>query len=161
MIKPVLQNKIKELYPEAEIYTFKGKGHFEYLNAADEYTKVLQGFLANQDKLAVRSTIKSYFKGRKTGDVSLLAKLFHPSSRLLTKGAESELKIIPLSDYLQIVKSQGVQRCETMLLSISLDGDMAIAHTSFVYEKDAYDDYLTLYKLKGQWQVVNKTFIKK
>ena len=45
LIKPVLQSGVRELYPEAEVYAFKSKGHFPYLNAADEYTEILRSFL--------------------------------------------------------------------------------------------------------------------
>lgn len=44
LILPELQNGIKTLYPEAEVFTFSGKGHFPYLNDAEQYTKVLQDY---------------------------------------------------------------------------------------------------------------------
>ncbi|HFA47723.1 MAG TPA: alpha/beta hydrolase [Bacteroidetes bacterium] len=45
LVDPVLQNKLKELYPEAEVFAFHGKGHFPYLNEAVKYNEVLTGFL--------------------------------------------------------------------------------------------------------------------
>ncbi len=45
LVEPVLQNQLKELYPEAEVFVFHGKGHFPYLNEAEKYSEVLLGFL--------------------------------------------------------------------------------------------------------------------
>ena len=45
LVETKLRKQLKELYPEAEVYTFHSAGHFPYLNAADEYNKVLKTFL--------------------------------------------------------------------------------------------------------------------
>lgn len=47
LILPELQKSLKELYPEAQVYTFSGKGHFPYLNDPQQYTEVLRAFLQN------------------------------------------------------------------------------------------------------------------
>jgi len=45
-----MRKELKELYPEAEVYTFHNAGHFPYVNAAGEYNKVLKVFLNEDDK---------------------------------------------------------------------------------------------------------------
>ena len=44
LIPPILREEIKVLYPDAEIFTFHNEGHFPYINAAEEYNKVLREF---------------------------------------------------------------------------------------------------------------------
>ncbi|MCB0629246.1 MAG: alpha/beta hydrolase [Saprospiraceae bacterium] len=45
LITPELRKALRELYPEAYVYTFHDKGHFSYLNASEEYTDTLRAFL--------------------------------------------------------------------------------------------------------------------
>jgi len=45
LIQPELREQIKELYVNAEVYTFHSEGHFPYINASEEYNKVLKDFL--------------------------------------------------------------------------------------------------------------------
>ena len=40
-----LRTKLKQLYPQAQVHTFHGKGHFPYLNATFEYNAALKQFL--------------------------------------------------------------------------------------------------------------------
>ncbi len=44
LIPPHLRKRLKELYPEAKVYTFHNEGHFPYINAAEEYNTVLKKF---------------------------------------------------------------------------------------------------------------------
>ena len=77
-----LQKEIKALYPEAQIHTFQGKGHFPYLNAAASYNTVLRAFLLDEPQKSIQRTINNYFEGRKKGDVALLQKAFHADATL-------------------------------------------------------------------------------
>lgn len=45
MITPQLRQQLKELYPEAQVFTFRNKGHFPYINDREEYNKVVKAFL--------------------------------------------------------------------------------------------------------------------
>ena len=49
LILPELQQKLKELYVEAQVYTFKDEGHFPYVNAAEEYNSRIQQFFKSED----------------------------------------------------------------------------------------------------------------
>ena len=44
LIPPGLRKEIKDLYPDAQVFTFHNEGHFPYINAAKEYNKVLREF---------------------------------------------------------------------------------------------------------------------
>ncbi len=48
LIPPSLRNLLKSTYPTAGVYTFHEAGHFPYLSHSDEYTRVLQRFLAGE-----------------------------------------------------------------------------------------------------------------
>lgn len=45
LIFPELRQRIKELYPAAKVHTFRGKGHFPYLNEPRAYNRVITEFL--------------------------------------------------------------------------------------------------------------------
>ena len=45
LITSELREGLKMFYPEAEVFTFQGKGHFPYLNEATRYAQVLRGFI--------------------------------------------------------------------------------------------------------------------
>lgn len=45
LVSEELRNQIKTTYQDAKIYTFDKKGHFPYLNEAQECNQVLLDFL--------------------------------------------------------------------------------------------------------------------
>lgn len=47
LVSETLRTELKEKFKEAEVFTFTGKGHFPYLNKADQYISVLKKFLAS------------------------------------------------------------------------------------------------------------------
>lgn len=161
LISPELRTKLKALYPEAAVYTFKNKGHFEYLNAAEEYTEVLRDFLGNPDLKLIQQTIHNYFEGRKTANIKRLASAFHSSATLVNATDTTALVNISLADYFSHVKQQGATTCETNILSTEIDGKKATVRTSFDYGDKKYEDRLSLIKENNHWLIVNKTFVKK
>lgn len=46
LVELTLREQLKATYPNAAVYTFRGAGHFPYLNRAQEYTRVLLDFLS-------------------------------------------------------------------------------------------------------------------
>ncbi|MCX8019472.1 MAG: alpha/beta hydrolase [Chitinophagaceae bacterium] len=45
LITQTLREKLKKLYYNADIFTFKGKGHFPYLNQPEKYNEILLKFV--------------------------------------------------------------------------------------------------------------------
>ncbi len=45
LVEPALREQLKATYPNAVVYTFRGAGHFPYLNRPEEYNRVLAAFL--------------------------------------------------------------------------------------------------------------------
>ncbi|RLD52692.1 MAG: alpha/beta hydrolase [Bacteroidetes bacterium] len=53
LVNKELREKLKNLYSgNTSIYTFHNKGHFPYINAADEYNRVLQKFFEEKNNLS-------------------------------------------------------------------------------------------------------------
>ena len=48
LVEPVLRSELKTTYSSAEVHIFTGAGHFPYLNRAEEYTRIIDDFFANQ-----------------------------------------------------------------------------------------------------------------
>jgi maspardin len=46
LVPAELRTQLKQYYKTAQVHTFHAKGHFPYLNAKDEYNKVLRDFLS-------------------------------------------------------------------------------------------------------------------
>lgn len=44
LVFPELRQRMKEIYPAAEVFTFHGKGHFPYLNETIQYDSLMRAF---------------------------------------------------------------------------------------------------------------------
>jgi len=160
LIQPELRTKIKELYPNATVYTFHNEGHFPYINASKAYNKILRAFLSKKNEfLEVEKTITNYFEGRKNANLTQLQSAFSVDAKLFTSINNSEL-IIPLEAYLNKVKTDGKQEATTQILSGDITGNIANFKTKFSYPKSSYTDYLTLLKVTDNWKIISKTFTK-
>ena len=160
LIQPQLRTKIKELYLDTEIYTFKNEGHFPYINASQEYNTVLRNFLTKENEFkSVEKTIHNYFEGRKNANLEILQTAFSKNASLYTSLNNTEL-IIPFDAFLKKVKSDGVQQIKTSILNGDIEGDIANFKTQFIYSNTSYSDYLTLLKVQNEWEIISKTFTK-
>lgn len=160
LIQPQLRKEIKELYPNAKVYTFHNEGHFPYINASNEYNKVLHTFFDKKNEyLKVEKTINNYFEGRKNANIAQLQNAFSNNAKLYTVKDNIEL-IIPLKLYLDKVKTNGKQKVATQILDGAITGNIANFKTKFSYSKFSYTDYLLLLKINNEWKIINKTFTK-
>ena len=48
LVKKELREELKKLYPEAKVETMHNVGHFPYVNAPDEYNKILENFFREE-----------------------------------------------------------------------------------------------------------------
>ncbi len=157
LIPPELRKQIKEFYPDAEVYTFHGEGHFPYINAASKYNRVLKAFFQKPNIFEqMEKTVNTYFEGRKKADVNLLKQAFSPQARLIH--ASDTTQIISLEDYLNHVSTEGPQSVETRILDADHNQNTGVVKTLFVYPKKKYTDYLMLTKEKGEWRIIGKVF---
>ena len=160
LIPPELRKEIKNLYTDAEVFTFHNEGHFPYINAAVEYNKVLREFFNKKDEYKnVEATIQNYFEGRKNADLNQLQNAFSNDAKLYTSSDNKEL-IIPFNAYLNKVKSDGKQKVSTQILTGDVTGNIANFKTEFKYIDKSYTDYLTLLNTQDGWKIISKTFTK-
>ncbi len=160
LISKSLRRQLRQLYPDAEVYTFHNEGHFPYINAVSEYNKVLRSFLERPNPyLSVEQTLSDYFDGRKQADVAKLSKVFHPDARLFTNKSDTIVSI-NLKQYLDNVTNDGPQNPETKIQDVSIKSQMATARTIFKYPNASYSDVLTLIPDTNRWRIVNKSFKK-
>jgi len=160
LIQPELRKELKELYPDAKVYTFHNEGHFPYINASNEYNKVVSDFLNEKDEYSeVEKTITNYFEGRKNADLTQLQSAFSKNAKLFSIKINTEL-IIPLESYLNKVKADGKQKVNTKILNGDITGNIANFKTKFSYPNYSYTDYLTLLKQQNNWKIISKTFTK-
>ncbi len=160
LIQPALQKEIKELYANAEVFTFHNEGHFPYINASSTYNKVLRDFLKKENDYEIaEKTIVNYFEGRKNANLLQLKSAFSADAILITSLDEAELRI-PFSAYLSKVQTDGIQQADTQILDGDIAGNIACYKTSFIYSDKSYTDYLTLVKIQNDWKISSKTFTK-
>ncbi len=163
LIPPDLRDSLKMFYPTAQIHTFHNTGHFTYLNKPNEYTNVIRAFLLGSNGQAIHA-IKSlinkfYFKGRKEGNVQLLATAFDENASLITVKNNEEI-VTSIADYLKMVGAKGSVTCKTEILTINVAGTIAMAKTRFDYGPVAYIDFLMLEKRNDTWKIKLKLYIK-
>ncbi len=160
LIPEKLRQDIKELYPEAKVYTFNKEGHFPYINVAKEYNSVLKDFFDEKNELPkIENTVNNYFTGRKTANIEQLQKVFSEQAKLMFSDNKT-LHFISVEDYLNKVKQDGAKSVNTKIIDIDLQDNMAYVKTLFDYTDKAYIDYLTLLKQNDSWIIVSKTFCK-
>lgn len=59
LVSAGLRKKIKETYPNSEVYSFGNEGHIPSVSKADEYNKVLRAFLEKDGEEIVSSEIEN------------------------------------------------------------------------------------------------------
>jgi len=160
LVQPELRKKIKELYANAEVFTFHQEGHFPYINASSAYNKALRNFFEKENDYEIaEKTITNYFEGRKNANLSQLKNAFSENANLYTIQNDTTLAI-PVSAYLNKVQIEGILQLETKIMDGDITGNIACFKTSFIYSDKSYTDYLTLVKKQNDWKIVSKTFTK-
>jgi ketosteroid isomerase-like protein len=114
------------------------------------------------DEAAVRQTVQYYFDGGRNRDSVALRKAFHPDARMLfTK--DGKLMVVPIGEYIARVadnqlKPGEVDSTRRRVTSVDVAGDAAIASLELERPEALVTDYMSLLKVDGRWQIVNKIF---
>lgn len=113
---------------------------------------------ANDDFSAIRATVFDYFEGINEVSLVRLERAFDESAALKSVDKDGGLAVEPIADAMdRWMQGEPAQR-SGKILSIEL-ADGPIARVVFDYD-GAYVDFLTLAKLKGQWKIIDKVFIR-
>ena len=114
------------------------------------------------DEAAIRQTVQYYFDGGKNRDSLTLRKAFHPEARMLF-AREGKLVVVPIGEYITRVGSERlkpgeVDSTERKVVSVDVAGDAAVAKLELKRPNALLIDYMSLLKVDGRWQIVNKIF---
>ena len=114
------------------------------------------------DEAAIRQTVQYYFDGGKNRDSVALRKAFHPEARMLF-AKDGQLAVVPIGEYIARVaenklKSGEVDSTRRRVTSVDVAGDAAIARLELERPDAVLTDYMSLLKVDGRWQIVNKIF---
>ncbi len=114
------------------------------------------------DEAAIRQTVQYYFDGGKNRDSVALRKAFHPEARMLF-AKDGQLAVVPIGEYIARVASDKpkpgeVDSTKRRVTSVDVAGDAAIARLELERPDMLITDYMSLLKVDGRWQIVNKIF---
>jgi hypothetical protein len=114
------------------------------------------------DEAAIRQTVQYYFDGGTHRDSVALRKAFHPDARMLF-ARDGKLVVVPISEYIARVagdrpKPGEVDSTRKRVTSVDVTGDAAIARVELGRAEGVITDYMSLLKVDGRWQIVNKIF---
>ena len=115
-----------------------------------------------KETTAIQSLIDDYFKGIFHGDIGKLRPAFHPQC-LLFGDINGQPYFKNLDEYIEGVKNrkspqeQG-ESFQMEMLGIEILGNNAIAKLHLPMLGYNYYDFLSLSKISGSWQIVNKLF---
>jgi hypothetical protein len=114
------------------------------------------------DEAAIRQTVQYYFDGGKHRDSVALRKAFHPEARMLF-AKDGKLTVIPIGEYIGRVaenrlKPGEVDSTRRRVTEVDVAGDAAIAKLELERPDALITDYMSLLKVDGRWQIVNKIF---
>ncbi len=115
------------------------------------------------DRGAIEATIQTYFDGLYEGDTDKLASVFHETSSL-TWDQEGKLMAISRDAWLQSVrerpssKSKELDRDDAILIIDQSGPTTAFVKVKCQIPPRYFTDYLSLIKVDGHWQIVQKVY---
>ncbi len=118
------------------------------------------------DDAAIRKAVGLYYQGVVDADRKSIERAWDVTSghmKHVRPGNKADVvavtQISTAVDWWTRVKAK---QSSSEVLSIDVvDGKMASVKFNFVYDKWDYTEFLTLFKLSGQWKIVNKTYVQK
>jgi hypothetical protein len=114
------------------------------------------------DEAAIRQTVQHYFDGGKNRDSVALRKAFHPEARMLF-AKDGKLVLVPIGEYIagsskNKPKPGEVDSTKRRVVEVDVAGDAAVAKLELERPDALITDYMSLIKIEGRWQIVNKVF---
>ncbi|WOJ97033.1 nuclear transport factor 2 family protein [Congregibacter brevis] len=119
---------------------------------------ILSQSVRADDMSAVRSTVFDYFEGINEVSFSRLQRAFSETAELKSVSESGELVAEPIEAAINRWMKGKPQEREGRILSVDLSGD-PIARVVFDFD-GAYVDFLTLAKLRGEWKIIDKVYIR-
>jgi len=117
----------------------------------------------SNDQQAIQTCIASYLDGLYEGDADKIASVFHLTGAL-TYEDNGQLRIMPRDEWLQIVRNRvspqakGDPRHDRIWQIDQSAPGTAFVKLSCAVPPRFFTDYLSLLKLDGHWQIVQKVY---
>ncbi len=95
-----------------------------------------------------------------SGDIEAIKKGFHPEFNMLIL-RENTLVKYPLEEWIKSIKKRGYPSTGVVawdILNIDITGNAAVVKVKIDISIRKYSDYLSLYKFKDGWKIVNKIY---
>ncbi len=113
----------------------------------------------------IHQAVNNYYVGVSTGNVEMLMQAFDTSAGHL-KGVQIDgngkelVAVEPISGSIERWSKRPYQTGSGNLLSTEIiEGKMATVKFAFTLDDNHFLDLLTLYKVNGEWKIVNKMFV--
>ncbi len=118
------------------------------------------------DYASVHAVIDSYFEGARTATSAPFEKAWELENGRIVfvrrKDGIDGVISVPIRDAIKSWTSKPADESWGKVLSIDIvDGRMAAAKVEMLYRGHIYIDLLSLYKINGDWKIVNKTFVRR
>lgn len=109
------------------------------------------------DFAAIHAVVFDYLEGINTVDRERLERAFHPGAELKSVDEEGGLLARPIGEVIDrwMNNAPGTRSGEVISMEIN---DGKIARVVFDYNGE-YTDFLTVARVKGRWQIIDKVFI--
>jgi len=118
---------------------------------------------STDDTDIIKGVIQSYLDGLYESDAGKIASAFHPTSAL-TSVSNGELVITPRDTWLGNVRARpspqqrGLSRHDRVLAIDLISPTMAYVKLNCAIPPRFFTDQLSLLKIDGRWQIVQKVF---
>ena len=119
----------------------------------------------DSDVAGVERAIELYFEAARTHDAELFEEAFDvPNAHLKAlrsrPGEPDEVRVVPIRDAIASWVLGEPEPSSGRILSIDvLDGKLATATLEIVFKGRTYVDVMSLYRVSGQWKIVNKVYV--
>ena len=115
---------------------------------------------AADDRVAVRAVVDNYLHGLKFNDVESLKKAFWPEAKLFFTKSDGSLGQLTQADwYAGFATVAGKEsKGDLKIAALEVTNDVAAVKVVETYPSSRYTDYLSLVRIAGQWQIVNKIY---
>lgn len=119
--------------------------------------------MTHPERSAIEQTIQTYFDGLYEGNADKLASVFHPTSAL-TWEQDGKVSVLGRDEWLKVVRerpssqSQGLARDDAILMFDQSGPTTAFVKVKCQIPPRYFQDYLSLLKVDGRWQIVQKVY---
>jgi len=113
------------------------------------------------ERTEIEAVIQEYFRGYLTAERQLVARAFHPETRLLSveDGKLAKTEMIEWLENLESRKGKGdVRQADTEISTVDITDSAAVAKVTLTFQKYKFTDYLSLLRVQGLWRIVGKIY---